>query len=99
MSELQAYLDVFDRFQKLQEIMKADDKTFKKDPKKTARVAAVLVTSSIYSKYSIDKQYAVFKAMKQTMSEKIDDYKALGESVDDIAAALILGSEINKANR
>ena len=99
MSELQAYLDVFDRFQKLQEIMKADDKVFKKDPKKTARVAAVLVTSSIYSKYSIDKQYAVFKAMKQTMLEKMDDYKALGESVDDIAAALILGSEINKTNR
>ncbi|NHJ02786.1 MAG: hypothetical protein EAX86_11670 [Candidatus Heimdallarchaeota archaeon] len=95
----EAYLDVFDRFQKLQEIMKADDKNYKKDPRKTARIAAILVTSSIYSKYSIDKQYAVFKAMKQTMSEKMEDFKTLGESVDDIAATLILGSEINKVVR
>jgi hypothetical protein len=34
--------------------------------------------------------------MKQTMSERLDNYKALGESVDDIAATLILASEVNK---
>jgi hypothetical protein len=92
----EAYLDVFDRFVKLQEIMKADSKKFKKDPKKTARVASMLAMASLYSKYSMDRQYAVFKAMKITMSEKLDNYKALAESTDDIAATLILASEMNK---
>ena len=92
----EAYLDVFERFIKLQEIMKADNKNYKKDPKKTARIASILAMASLYSKYTIDRQYAVFKAMKQTMSEKLDSYKGLGESSDDIAATLILASELNK---
>ena len=92
----EAYLDVFDRFVKLQEIMKADSKKFKKDPKKTARVASMLAMASLYSKYSMDRQYAVFKAMKITMSEKLDNFKALAESTNDIAATLILASEMNK---
>ena len=92
----EAYLDVFERFVKLQELMRVDDKGYKKDPKKTARVASLLAMASLYSKYTIDRQYAVFKAMKQTMSEKLDNFKALGESVDDIAATLILASEVNK---
>jgi len=92
----EAYLDVFDRFVKLQEIMRADSKKFKKDPKKTARVASMLAMASLYSKYSMDRQYAVFKAMKITMSEKLDNYKAIAESIDDIAATLILASEMNK---
>ncbi|MHA2306155.1 MAG: hypothetical protein ACXACU_12270 [Candidatus Hodarchaeales archaeon] len=92
----EAYLAVFERFVKLQEIMKADNKNYKKDPKKTARIASLLAMASLYSKYTIDRQYAVFKAMKQTMSERLDNYKALGESVDDIAATLILASEVNK---
>lgn len=92
----EAYLDIFDRFVKLQEIMQADSKQFRKDPKKTARIASLLAMASVYSKYSLDRQYAVYKAMKQTMSEKLENFKTLGESVDDIAATLILGSEINK---
>lgn len=92
----EAYLDVFERFIKLQEIMMADNKNYKKDAKKTARIASILAMASIHSKYPIDRQYAVFKAMKQTMSEKLDNYKALGESADDIAATLILASEMNK---
>lgn len=94
----ESYLDVFDRFVKLQEIMRADDKQYKKDPKKTARIASLLAMASLYSKYPLDKQYAVYKAMKQTMSEKLAkaNFKALGESVDDIAATLIFGAEINK---
>ncbi|UCE13445.1 MAG: hypothetical protein JSV04_14835 [Candidatus Heimdallarchaeota archaeon] len=92
----EAYLDIFDRFIKLQEIMQADAKHFRKDPRKTARIASLLAMASVYSKYSLDRQYAVYKAMKQTMSEKLENYKTLGESVDDIAATLILASEINK---
>ena len=91
-----AYLDVVERFIKLQEIMMADDKEFRKNPKKTARIASVLVMASIYSDFPLDKQYAVYKAMKQTMSENLDTYKALGESANDIAATLIFASEINK---
>ncbi len=92
----EAYLDVFERFVKLQEIMKADNKSYKKDAKKTARIASMLAMASIHSRYTIDRQYAVFKAMKQTMSEKLDNYKALGESIEDVAATLILASEMNK---
>ncbi|MFX0084127.1 MAG: hypothetical protein ACFFAU_00500 [Candidatus Hodarchaeota archaeon] len=92
----EAYLDIFDRFVKLREIMKSDSKKYKKDPKKSARVASMLAMASLYSKYSMDRQYAVFKAMKITMSEKLDDFKALAESMDDIAATLILASEMNK---
>lgn len=94
----EAYLDVFERFVKLQEIMRADNKNYKKDAKKTARVASMLVMASLHSNYPIDRQYAVFKAMKQTMSEKLDNYKAIGESADDIAATLILASEMHKKN-
>ncbi|MHA2224232.1 MAG: hypothetical protein ACXAC8_03445 [Candidatus Hodarchaeales archaeon] len=92
----QAYLDVFDRFVKLQEIMKADAKQYRKNLQKTARLASLLAMATIYSNYSLDRQYAVFKAMKQTMSEKLDNFKALGETVDDIAATLILASELKK---
>jgi len=38
----------------------------------------------------------VYKAMIQTMSEELENFKALGDTVDDIAANLILASEINK---
>lgn len=92
----EAYLDIFERFVKLQEIMRADNKQYKKDPKKTARIASLLAMASVYSKYSMDRQYAVFKAMKITMFEKLDTYRALSESVDDIAATLIVASEMNK---
>ncbi|MFX0172195.1 MAG: hypothetical protein ACFE9L_09760 [Candidatus Hodarchaeota archaeon] len=94
----QAYMDVVNRFIQLQEIMRDDDKEFKKNPKKTARIAAVLILASLFSKFSLDKQYAVWKAMKQTMSEKIDDkaFKTLGDSIDEIAATLIFASEVNK---
>ena len=92
----QAYLEVVERFIGIQEIMCEDDKNYKKSPKKTARIAAMLVMATLYSKFPLDKQYAVFKAMKQTMTEKLGNYKALGESVDDIAASLILTSELNK---
>ncbi len=94
----EAYIDIFDRFVNLQEIMRADDKQYKKDPKRTARIASLLAMASVYSKYPLEKQYAVYKAMKQTMSEKLAkaNFKALGESVDDIAATLIFASEVNK---
>lgn len=92
----ESYLDIFERFVKLQEFMIADDKKFRKGPRKTARIASLLAMASIYSKYPLDKQYAVYKAMIQTMKEKLPNYKTLGESVDDIAATLILASEINK---
>lgn len=94
----QAYLDVVERFIQLQEIMRDDDKEFKRNAKKTARIASVLVMASIFSRFTLDKQYAVWKAMKQTMSEKIDEksYKTLGDSVDEIAASLIFASEVNK---
>jgi hypothetical protein len=94
----QAYLDVVERFIQLQEIMRDDDKEFKRNPKKTARIASVLVMASIFSRFTLDKQYAVWKAMKQTMSEKIDEkaYKTLSDSVDEIAASLIFASEVNK---
>ena len=82
------YLDVLEKFLKLQE--------FKKNPKKTARVASMLVMASLYSKFSLDRQYNVFKAMKQSMKEKMDNYKVIGDSVDDIAATLIYAAEINK---
>ncbi|MFX0015560.1 MAG: hypothetical protein ACFFB2_11755 [Promethearchaeota archaeon] len=95
----EAYIDVFDRFVKLQEFMSADDKKFRKDPRKTARIASLLAMASLYSKYPLDKQYAVYKAMIQTMREKMSDFKTLGETVDDIAATLILASEINKTLR
>ena len=92
----EAYLDVFERFVKLQEFMIADDKKFRRDPRKTARIASLLAMASLYSKYPLDKQYAVYKAMIQTMKEKLPSFKALRETVDDIAATLILASEINK---
>ena len=92
----EAYLDVFNRFAKLQEFMKADDKKFRKDPRKTARIASLLAMASLYSKYPLDKQYAVYKAMIQTMREKLENFKELGESVEDIAATLIFASEVNK---
>jgi len=92
----EAYLDIFERFVKLQELMRADNKQYKKDAKKTARIASMLAMASVFSKYSMDRQYAVFKAMKITMFEKLDNYRALSESVDDIAATLILASEMNK---
>ncbi len=95
----EAYLEIFDRFIRIQELMQADDKKFRKDPRKTARIASILAMASLYSNYSLDKQYAVFKAMKITMSEKLSNFKTLGESVDDIAATLILASEINKIIR
>ncbi len=90
------YLDVLEKFIKLQEIMMLDDKEFKKNPKKTARVASMLVMASLYSKFSLDRQYNVFKAMKQSMKEQMDNYKVMGDSVDDIAATLIYAAEINK---
>ncbi len=90
------YLDVLEKFMQLQEIMMLDDKEFKKNPKKTARVASMLVMASLYSKFSLDRQYNVFKAMKQSMKEKMDNYKVIGDSVDDIAATLIYAAEINK---
>jgi len=90
------YLDVLERFLQLQEIMMLDDKEFKKNPKKTARVASMLVMASLYSKFSLDRQYNVFKAMKQSMKKKMDNYKVIGDSVDDIAATLIYAAEINK---
>ncbi len=93
----EAYLDILDRFTKIQEIMILDDKEYRKNPKKTARIASMLVMASLYSRFSLDRQYAVFKAMKQSMREKLDSYKALGDSVDDIAATLIYASEVNKS--
>ena len=93
----EAYLDILDQFIKLQEIMMLDDKDLRKNPKKTARIASLLVMASLYSKFSLDRQYAVYKAMKQSMKEKLDNYKALGDSVDDIAATLIFASEVNKS--
>ena len=92
----QIYLDVLEKLIKLQEIMMLDDKDFKKNQKKTARVASMLVMASLYSKFSLDRQYNVFKAMKQSMREKMDNYKAMGDSVDDIAATMIYAAEINK---
>ena len=52
--------------------------------------------ASLYSKFSLDRQYNVFKAMKQSMKEKVDNLKGIGDSVDDIAATLIYAAEINK---
>ncbi len=94
MSEV--YLEVFTRFVKIQEVMQADDKRFRRDQKKSARIASMLAMASLYSKYSVDKQYAVYKAMIQTMKEKLEKFKDLGETVDDIAASLIVSSEMNK---
>ncbi|MHA1973827.1 MAG: hypothetical protein ACTSW1_12595 [Candidatus Hodarchaeales archaeon] len=92
----EAYLDVVERFIRLQEIMKEDDKRFRKDPRKTARIASLLAMASLYSKFELEKQYKVYKAMIQTISEKMEEYKTLGESIYDIAATLILASEQNK---
>jgi hypothetical protein len=92
----EAYLDILDQFIKVQEIMMVDDKELRKNPKKAARIASLLVMASLYSKFSLDRQYAVYKAMKQSMKEKLDNYKALGDSADDIAATLIFASEVNK---
>ncbi|MHA1443138.1 MAG: hypothetical protein ACTSR4_00065 [Candidatus Hodarchaeales archaeon] len=92
----QIYLDVLEKFIKLQELMMLDDKDFKKNPKKTARIASILMMASLYSKFSLDRQYKVFKAMKQSMKEKVDNLKGIGDSVDDIAATLIYAAEINK---
>ena len=92
----EAYLDILERFIKLQEIMALDDKEFRKNPKKAARIASLLVMASLYSKFSLDRQYGVFKAMEQSMREKFENYKALGDSADDIAATLIYASEVNK---
>ena len=94
MSEV--YLQVFMRFVKIQEVMLADDKRFRRDQKKCARIASMLAMASLYSKYPVDKQYAVYKAMIQTMREKLENFKELGETVDDIAASLIFASEMNK---
>jgi hypothetical protein len=52
--------------------------------------------ASLYSKFSLDRQYNVFKAMKQSMKEKVDNLKGIGDSVDDIAATLIYAAEISK---
>ena len=76
--------------------MMLDDKDFKKNPKKTARIASILVMASLYSKFSLDRQYNVFKAMKQSMKEKMDNLKTIGDTADDIAATLIYAAEINK---
>lgn len=95
----EAYKDILDRFINLQELMCLDDKEFRKNPKKTARIASVLVMASIYSKFSLDTQYKVYKAMKQSMSEKMENVKALGDLKDDIAATLIYASEINKTKK
>jgi len=92
----QIYLDVLEKFIKIQEIMMLDDKDFKKNPKKTARIASILMMASLYSKFSLDRQYNVFKAMKQSMKEKMGNLKVIGDSVDDIAATLIYAAEINK---
>ncbi|MHA1214934.1 MAG: hypothetical protein ACTSPG_06535 [Candidatus Hodarchaeales archaeon] len=92
----EAYLDVVERFIKLQEIMKEDDKRFRKDPKKTARIASLLAMASLYSRFELEKQYKVYKAMIQTISEKMEEHKTLGDSIFDIAATLILASEQNK---
>ena len=92
----QAYIDILEQFIKLQELMMVDDKELRKNPKKTARLASLLVMASLFSKFSLDRQYAVYKAMKQSMKEKLENYKALGDSADDIAATLIFASEVNK---
>ena len=94
----QIYRDVLKKFMELQEIMKSEDKKFRKDQKKTARVASFLVIANLYSKFQLDRQFKVFQAMKQSMKEEMDNYKALGDSVDDIAAILIYAAEINKTN-
>ena len=73
-----------------------DDKNFRKNPKKTARIATILMMASLYSKFSLDRQYNVFKAMKQSMKEKMGNLKVIGDSVDDLAATLIYAAEINK---
>lgn len=92
----EAYIDIVERFIELQEIMKEDDKRFKKDIKRTARIASLLAYASIYSKFDLEKQYKVYKAMIQTMSERMEDFKTLGDLILDIAATLILASEENK---
>ncbi len=92
----EAYLEVFTRFVKIQEVMQADDKRFRRDQKKCARIASMLAMASLFSNYSVDKQYLVYKAMIQTMKEKLENIKDLGETVDDIAASLIVASEMNK---
>ena len=76
-----------------------DDKSLKKDPKKTARIAAMLVMANVFSKFTLDRQYGVYKAMKQTMLEKLDTWRLLGDSIDEIAASLVLSSEINKMSK
>ena len=58
----EAYLKVVERFINIQELMRADDKNFKKDHKKTARIATLLVMASIFSKFTLEVQYKVFKA-------------------------------------
>ena len=95
----EAYLDILERFINLQELMCLDDKEFRKNPKKTARIASVLVMASLYSKFSLERQYHVYKAMKQSMREKMENAKALGDLMDDVAATLIYASEINKTKK
>ncbi|MFW9778275.1 MAG: hypothetical protein ACFFE8_05410 [Candidatus Heimdallarchaeota archaeon] len=95
----QAYLEVVERFIKLQNLINEDDKDMRRKPKKVARIASMLAMASLHSNFSLDKQYAVYKAMIQTMSEEIPNFRALGDSVDDIAANLILASELNKRLR
>ncbi|MHA2111303.1 MAG: hypothetical protein ACW98W_07460 [Candidatus Hodarchaeales archaeon] len=92
----QIYRDVLNKFKDLQEIMKLEEKEFKKNQRKTATVASILVIASLYSKYPLERQFRVFQAMKQSMKEELDNYKALGDSVDVIAAYLIYAAEINK---
>ena len=92
----EAYIDILERFVNMQDIMMLDDKEFRKNPRKTARIASLLVMASLYSKFALERQYQVFKAMKQSMREKLDTYKALGDTADDIAATLIYASEVNK---
>lgn len=91
-----SYLEVVERFVKLQELITQDDKEMRKKPKKVARIASVLAMASLHSNFPLDKQYAVYKAMIQTMAEELENFRALGDSVDDIAANLILASELNK---
>ncbi len=92
----QAYKDVLEFFIKMQEIMIAEDKEYRKNPKKTARIAALLVIASLYSNLSLNDQYVIYKTMIRAMSETLENYKAIADSAEEIAATLIFASELKK---
>ena len=92
----EAYLETYEEFDKVFQLLVEEDKKLKKNPKQAANIAAFLVTATLYSKWPVEKEFKVYNAMLKTLEDNFDNFKELGDTAKTISAYLILASEINR---